>query len=49
MAQIRLLYRLQEMDNDIRVKKQRLGEVLRLQKEDETVKKARAEAAAAAS
>lgn len=48
MSQIRLLYRLQELDNDIRTKKQRLGEVLRLQKENEVLKMARDSAAAAA-
>ena len=47
MSQIRLLYRLQELDNDIRAKKQRLGDVLRLQKENETLKMARDSAAAA--
>ena len=48
MSQIRLLYRLQEMDNEIRAKKQRLGDVLRLQKADETLQQAKAVAAAAA-
>lgn len=48
MSQIRLLYRLQEMDNEIRAKKQRLGEVLRLQKADETLQQAKTVAAAAA-
>lgn len=41
MAQIRLLYRLQEIDSEIRAKKQRLGEVIRLQKEDQALQKAR--------
>lgn len=48
MSQIRLLYRLQEMDNEIRAKKQRLGDVLRLQKADEALQQAKATAAAAA-
>lgn len=48
MSQIRLLYRLQEMDNEIRAKKQRLGDVLRLQKEDEPLRQARQTGAAAA-
>lgn len=47
MSQIRLLYRLQEMDNEIRAKKQRLGDVLRLQKEDEQLRQAREGAAVA--
>ncbi|MCL4870782.1 MAG: hypothetical protein KJ063_17625 [Anaerolineae bacterium] len=48
MAQIRLLYRLQEIDSEIRAKKQRLGEVIRLQKEDQALQKARQERDAAA-
>ncbi len=47
MSQIRLLYRLQELDNDIRAKKQRLGDVLRLQNENDALKTARDSAAAA--
>ena len=33
MSQARVLYDLQQIDTEIRTKKQRLGEVLRLQKE----------------
>jgi len=33
MSQARVLYTLQQIDTEIRTKKQRLGEVLRLQKE----------------
>ncbi|MCI0393530.1 MAG: C4-type zinc ribbon domain-containing protein [Chloroflexi bacterium] len=50
MSQVEQLYRLQHMDDEIREKKKRLGEVLRLQKESEelVVARKRAEAAAAA-
>ncbi len=41
MAQIRLLYRLQQIDSEIKEKKQRLGEVLRAQKETAELQAAR--------
>jgi predicted nucleic acid-binding Zn-ribbon protein len=48
MSQIDLLYRLQKIDDELRAKKKRLGEVLRLQKPNETLLQARATAAVAA-
>jgi uncharacterized protein len=48
MAQIRLLYRLQQIDSEIREKKQRLGEVLRAQKETTELQAARQRATDAA-
>ena len=47
MSQARVLYDLQQIDTEIRTKKQRLGEVLRLQKEPPALVAARAAAAAA--
>ncbi|MBK8984527.1 MAG: hypothetical protein IPM39_00360 [Chloroflexi bacterium] len=44
MAQIRALYNLQQIDSEIRVKKQRLGEVLRAQKEVTELQTARQQA-----
>ena len=41
MSQARVLYDLQQIDSEIRAKKQRLGEVLRLQKEPPTLVEAR--------
>ena len=41
MSQIDLLYRLQQIDDDTRAKKKRLGEVLRLQKPSEGLLQAR--------
>lgn len=41
MAQVQQLYRLQQIDTEIRQKKQRLGEVLRAQKEQEALLAAR--------
>lgn len=46
MSQARVLYDLQQLDTEIRAKKQRLGEVLRLQKEPATLVAAREHAAA---
>ena len=46
MSQARVLYDLQQIDTEIRTKKQRLGEVLRLQKEPATLVAARERAAA---
>ena len=48
MSQARVLYDLQQIDTEIRTKKQRLGEVLRMQKEPPALVAARAAAAAAA-
>lgn len=48
MSQARVLYDLQQIDTEIRAKKQRLGEVLRLQKEPAALLSARETAAAAA-
>ena len=47
MSQARVLYDLQQIDTEIRTKKQRLGEVLRLQKEPPALVAAREAAAAA--
>lgn len=47
MSQARVLYNLQQTDTEIRSKKQRLGEVLRLQKEPATLVAAREQAQAA--
>lgn len=47
MSQAQVLYNLQQIDSEIRAKKQRLGEVLRLQKEPATLVAAREQAAAA--
>lgn len=47
MSQARVLYDLQQIDSEIRVKKQRLGEVLRLQKEPAILVAARETARAA--
>jgi predicted nucleic acid-binding Zn-ribbon protein len=47
MSQARVLYDLQQIDTEIRTKKQRLGEVLRLQKEPPALVAARETAAAA--
>ena len=47
MSQARVLYDLQQIDNEIRSGKQRLGEVLRLQKEPAALVAARERAAAA--
>ncbi len=47
MSQARVLYDLQQIDSDIRTKKQRLGEVLRLQKEPPALLAARERAQAA--
>ncbi len=47
MSQVRVLYDLQQIDSEIRTKKQRLGEVLRMQKEPATLVAAREVAAAA--
>lgn len=47
MSQARVLYDLQQIDTEIRTKKQRLGEVLRLQKEPAELLAAREHAAAA--
>jgi uncharacterized protein len=48
MSQIDVLYRLQQIDTEIRDKKKRLGDVLRAQKESEALLAARARATAAA-
>lgn len=48
MSQIDVLYRLQQIDTEIRDKKKRLGDVLRAQKESEALLAAKAKAAAAA-
>lgn len=48
MSQAQILYELQQLDDQIRAGKQRLGEVLRAQKETEALTAARAQAAAAA-
>ncbi|HEX6385781.1 MAG TPA: hypothetical protein VF177_14020, partial [Anaerolineae bacterium] len=48
MAQVQQLYRLQQIDTEIREKKQRLGEVLRAQKEPEALLAARHQAETAA-
>ncbi len=47
MSQAKVLYDLQQIDTEIRAKKQRLGEVLRLQKEPPALVAARASSAAA--
>lgn len=47
MSQAQVLYDLQQIDNEIRAEKQRLGEVLRLQKEPAALLAARERAAAA--
>lgn len=47
MSQARVLYDLQQIDSEIRTRKQRLGEVLRLQKEPPALLAAREAAAAA--
>ena len=47
MSQAQVLYDLQQIDTEIRTKKQRLGEVLRLQKEPPALLAAREKAAAA--
>jgi len=47
MSQAQVLYDLQQIDTEIRTKKQRLGEVLRLQKEPPALLAAREQAAAA--
>ena len=47
MSQARVLYDLQQIDTEIRTKKQRLGEVLRLQKEPPALVAAREAAQAA--
>lgn len=44
MSQARVLYDLQQIDNEIRARKQRLGDVLRLQKEPATLIAAREKA-----
>jgi predicted nucleic acid-binding Zn-ribbon protein len=46
MSQAQVLYDLQQIDSEIRAKKQRLGEVLRLQKEPEALLSARQRAGA---
>lgn len=48
MSQSRVLYDLQQIDNEIRTKKQRLGDVLRLQKEPAVLVAARQKAEAIA-
>ncbi|HRQ15188.1 MAG TPA: hypothetical protein PK205_17955, partial [Promineifilum sp.] len=48
MSQSHVLYDLQQIDSEIRAKKQRLGEVLRLQKEPAALVTAREHAQAAA-
>ena len=48
MSQIDLLYRLQQIDDEINQKKQRFGEVLRLQKESKALEMARQRAEKAA-
>lgn len=48
MSQIDVLYRLQQIDSEIREKKKRLGDVLRAQKESEALLAARGRAAEAA-
>lgn len=48
MGQVQQLYRLQQIDTEIREKKQRLGEVLRAQKEPEALLAARRQAETAA-
>jgi uncharacterized protein len=48
MSQVDLLYRLQQIDNEIEEKKKRLGRVLRLQAESEELAAARRRAEAAA-
>ena len=48
MSQARVLYDLQQIDTEIRARKQRLGDVLRLQKEPATLIAAREKAQAAA-
>jgi predicted nucleic acid-binding Zn-ribbon protein len=48
MSQIDVLYRLQQIDTEIRDKKKRLGDVLRAQKESEALLAAKARATAAA-
>ncbi len=48
MSQAQILYDLQQLDDQIRAGKQRLGEVLRAQKETEALTAARAQAATAA-
>jgi predicted nucleic acid-binding Zn-ribbon protein len=48
MSQAKVLYDLQQIDDEIRAGKQRLGEVLRAQKETEALVAARQQAAAAA-
>jgi len=47
MSQAKVLYDLQQIDTEIRTKKQRLGEVLRMQKEPPALVTAREQAAAA--
>lgn len=47
MSQIDLLYRLQQIDDEINLKKKQLGEVLRAQKGNQTLEQARQRAAAA--
>ncbi len=47
MSQAQVLYDLQQIDSEIRAKKQRLGEVLRLQKEPAALVEARERAASA--
>ena len=49
MSQVDLLYRLQQIDDEIAQKKQRLGEVLRLQKESKALAEARLRSQSAAS
>lgn len=49
MSQVQLLYRLQQIDTEIQEKKQRLGDVLRAQKESEALVAARQHAQTAAS
>ena len=48
MSQIDLLYRLQQIDDELRAKKKRLGDVLRLQKPNEALLQARQTAVDAA-
>lgn len=48
MSQVQQLYRLQQIDNEIREKKQRLREVLQAQKQDEELRRAQARQEAAA-
>lgn len=48
MSQLEQLYRLQQLDTEIRQKKRRLGEVVELQKETPAVRAARSRAAKAA-